>query len=109
VPRECRRRASPTGTGNTGGVRTVPLVGDKAWFGPRRFGWGLSPMSPEGWVLTAASLVATFVLARRAPERPMVRRIPAIVLVIVAVGKGTAPGGPRARSALRAAEQTGGP
>ena len=64
MPRGCRRRASPTGTGNTGGVRTVPLVGDKAWFGPRRFGWGLSPMSPEGWVLTAASLVATFVLAR---------------------------------------------
>src|ERR1019366_1097023 len=25
-------------------VRTAPLIGRKAWFGPRRFGWGLDPV-----------------------------------------------------------------
>jgi len=25
----------------------------KGWFGPRRIGWGVSPRSWEGWVVTA--------------------------------------------------------
>ena len=33
------------------------------WFGPRRYGWGLTPISWQGWVLTAAYVVAVFVLA----------------------------------------------
>jgi hypothetical protein len=28
----------------------------KAWFGPRRLGWGLSPASWEGWLTTVVCL-----------------------------------------------------
>ena len=31
----------------------------KAWFGPKRVGWGLSPRSWQGW-LTIAAFVAAF-------------------------------------------------
>jgi len=36
-----------------------------AWFGPRRFGWGLSPASWQGWIALAvwtAALVAGLTL-----------------------------------------------
>jgi hypothetical protein len=35
----------------------------RPWFGPRRYVWGLKPISWPGWVLTAAYVVAVFVLA----------------------------------------------
>jgi len=33
------------------------------WFGPRRYGWGLTPISWQGWVVTAAYVAAVFALA----------------------------------------------
>jgi hypothetical protein len=38
-------------------------VNGRPWFGPRRYGWGLTPISWQGWVLTGAYVVAVFVLA----------------------------------------------
>jgi hypothetical protein len=35
----------------------------RPWFGPRRYGWGLKPVSWQGWVCTAAYLAAVLVLA----------------------------------------------
>jgi hypothetical protein len=35
----------------------------RPWFGPRRYGWGLTPISWQGWVLTGAYVAAVFVLA----------------------------------------------
>jgi hypothetical protein len=35
----------------------------RPWFGPRRYGWGLTPVSWEGWLLTAAYTAAVFALA----------------------------------------------
>jgi uncharacterized membrane protein AbrB (regulator of aidB expression) len=35
----------------------------RPWFGPRRYGWGLKPVSWQGWFLTCAYVVAVFVLA----------------------------------------------
>jgi hypothetical protein len=32
-------------------MRMRPLLGRKAWFGPKRMGWGLGPVSLEGWAL----------------------------------------------------------
>jgi hypothetical protein len=29
----------------------------RGWFGPKRIGWGISPRSWEGWVVTAVLLV----------------------------------------------------
>ena len=33
------------------------------WFGRRRYGWGLKPVSWQGWVLTAAYVAGVFALA----------------------------------------------
>ncbi len=57
-------------------MRTTPLIGRKPWFGPRRSGWGLAPISWEGWALTGAFVVLAFL-------------------------KGTSPGGAKARRALK--------
>jgi hypothetical protein len=76
----------------------TPLVGEKAWFAPRRLGWGLSPVSVEGWIATVGLLSLGFLFARRSPENQWMRRLPGIGLLVVAVAKGTAPGGPRARA-----------
>jgi hypothetical protein len=35
----------------------------RPWFEPKRYGWGLTPISWQGWVLTGAYVVAVFVLA----------------------------------------------
>lgn len=89
-------------------MRTTPLIGEKVWFGPRRLGWGLSPESIEGWLVTATAVALTFVAARTWPAHPLARRLPMIALVVVAVTKGTSPGGRRARSALVATRATAG-
>lgn len=86
-------------------MRTTPLVGKKVWFGPRRFGWGLSPVSVEGWVATFIATALSFWIRRRWPERALVRQAPMIVLVVVAVVKGTAPGGRQSRLALTASDR----
>ncbi len=59
-------------------------------------------MTVEGWTATGVVVLATVVLARRFPGRSLVRRIPSVALVAVAVAKGTAPGGHRAWAALHA-------
>ncbi len=37
-----------------------------AWFGPKRWGWGWSPASWQGWVVTLAFSVAGQIVRRRA-------------------------------------------
>jgi hypothetical protein len=78
-------------------MRTSPIVGDKAWFGPRRLGWGLEPVSPEGWIVVFG--VAGLVMAlRRYQLRSAWFRYPMLgAFLVLAVLKGTAPGGPAAR------------
>lgn len=83
-------------------VRSTPLLGRKAWFGPHRIGWGLGPASIEGWLVTAVSVLAGR-LARRWPKRSVKRNLPSLALVAIALLKGTAPGGPRAYRAYRQA------
>jgi hypothetical protein len=41
----------------------------RPWFGPKRYGWGLTPVSWQGWVLTAAYVAAVFALAITLPTR----------------------------------------
>jgi hypothetical protein len=33
------------------------------WFGPKRYGWGLTPTSWQGWLLTAVFVAVVIVLA----------------------------------------------
>ena len=35
----------------------------RPWFRPKRYGWGLTPTSWQGWVLTGAYVGAVFVLS----------------------------------------------
>ncbi|MDR0344618.1 MAG: hypothetical protein LBI49_16190 [Nocardiopsaceae bacterium] len=76
-------------------MRTKPLLGQKPWFGPKRLGWGLSPVSPEGWVISAVAVVATVGLAAAARRDRWTALLPVIVLLVIVFLKGTSPGGPR--------------
>jgi hypothetical protein len=89
-------------------VRLTPLVGKKPWFGPRRLGWGLSPVSYQGWALTAGVAGALVWLRRgeRDPRTtaPLATAITAAFVLVVFL-KGTDPGGRRARIAFEAARK----
>jgi hypothetical protein len=82
-------------------LRTHPLMGTKPWFAPRRFGWGLGPVSAEGWAVVAAALGLSG-LARRRGQRGL-EPLLGLAVVLIAALKGTSPGGPRARRAYEAA------
>jgi hypothetical protein len=87
-------------------VRTSPLIGRKAWFGPRRLGWGLAPVAPEGWAVVAAgAAVAVVARARGGGRAAQVSVLTALLLVVVL--KGTAPGGPLARRRFEEARRAG--
>lgn len=77
-------------------MRSSPILGKKVWFGPRRFGWGLGPRSTEGWIVTAAAVAASIIAAVKWPKRPILRTAPVAVFIVVAILKGTSPGGPKA-------------
>jgi hypothetical protein len=38
----------------------------KGWFGPKRFGWGVSPRSWEGWLAMLAWVIGLVALLRQA-------------------------------------------
>ena len=88
-------------------MRTKPLIGRKAWFGPRRFGWGLSPVSLEGWLLTLL-VIGLSVAAKKTGRETLNNRVmPAFVILILL--KGTSPGGSRKRREFeRARDQAAG-
>ena len=95
-------------------MRTKPLLGRKAWFGPRQVGWGLSPISVEGWGVTAAAAAAAVGLAvadRSDRWTALIARKSAIVvtpLVVIVFLKGTSPGGRRAWKEFQASKERGG-
>jgi hypothetical protein len=76
-------------------MRTAPVLGSKAWFGPRRLGWGLSPVSPEGWAVTAVAVAAIIVVTALTRHHWWLSVLVVIVLLAVVFLKGTSPGGPQ--------------
>jgi MFS-type transporter involved in bile tolerance (Atg22 family) len=76
-------------------MRTRPLLGRKAWFGPRRKGWGLSPVSAEGWVVSLAAAIAAIALGTLGHRERWTAVLPVILLLVIVFLKGTAPGGQR--------------
>ena len=76
-------------------MRTSPLMGRKAWFGPRRMGWGLSPASAEGWVVSAVAAAAAVGLAVTDRRARWTALLVVIVLLVIVFVKGTSPGGAR--------------
>jgi hypothetical protein len=84
-------------------MRTSPIIGTKAWFGPRRFGWGLEPVSTEGWLATFAFAAVTIVIRRKKLGPRWIRYALGGGFLIFTVLMGSAPGGPGARSDFDAA------
>jgi hypothetical protein len=87
-------------------MRNTPLIGKKAWFGPRRFGWGLDPVSPEGWTVTAIAALLSVAAKRGQRATRIGAGLLLAALLVTAVLKGTTPGGPRARRAFEEARAT---
>jgi hypothetical protein len=89
-------------------MRTKPLLGRKAWFGPRRMGWGLSPVSAEGWVVSAAAAAAAIGLAAADRRGRWIALLVVILLLVIVFLKGTSPGGPRAWEEFQASKDRDG-
>jgi hypothetical protein len=86
-------------------MRIRPLIGEKLWFAPRRYGgWGWSPVSWEGWILVAAFVVAILVPIPMLNPQQHGTAFTAwtvglvAVLIVCCVLKGTRPGGASARA-----------
>jgi hypothetical protein len=86
-------------------MRTSPVLGRKAWFGPQRLGWGLQPVSIEGWAVTLALSSLGYFTRRRKLPTPWIRFAVISGYLLVAVLKGAAPGGARARAAFDTARK----
>jgi hypothetical protein len=84
-------------------VRTSPLIGRKAWFGPRRLGWGLGPVSAEGWLVTLGFTVLALSTSKRTVAPKWVRYPILGSFLLLLILKGAAPGGARARADFDAA------
>lgn len=54
----------------------------RVWFGPKRFGWGVSPASWEGWAATGLVILAMVVTANLFREEA---RVWALMLAEIAV------------------------
>lgn len=88
-------------------MRTKPLIGRKAWFGPRRLGWGLSPASAEGWVVTGVAVAATIALSSLLRHQRWAGLLVVAALLIIVFVKGTSPGGSSEWQEFQASRQRG--
>ena len=76
----------------------MPRLTKEPWFGPKRIaGWGWTPISTAGWVVTAVALVLV-VVSLTTLARPW--NALGVIVVALALGgtaslTGTSPGGPR--------------
>ena len=67
----------------------------RPWFGQRRVGWGLRPISWQGWLLTVLYLLVAFAAARALAAHHVALFVTALVvltagyvLVVVATSSG---------------------
>ncbi|WP_269516069.1 hypothetical protein [Brevundimonas subvibrioides] len=57
----------------------------RGWFGPKRWGWGASPASWEGWLATGIMALAMIGASTVLGERPHGWIAPVLVLVVYLV------------------------
>lgn len=83
-------------------MRVRPRVGTKLWFGPRRLGYGWTPVSWEGWlvsILGVVGILAPFALStgqRRGSGYMAWTLFVVAMLLFACVLKGSSPGGSEA-------------
>lgn len=85
-------------------MRAKPLIGRKAWFGPRRLGWGWSPVTAEGWTVLVVGVGGVIVLAAAVPHALWASLVVAVVTLAIIILKGASPGGPTERRKFRAVQ-----
>lgn len=69
------------------------------WFAPKRYGFGATPVTWQGWALTFGFVAITILLAMKFANRPIVLSailVPLVVLFLV-IGARTTKGGWRWR------------
>ena len=62
----------------------IPIT-RKPWFGPRRFGWGWTPVAWEGWLVTGVIVVLIVVSGTVLPPTARTVAVIALVAVLMAV------------------------
>jgi hypothetical protein len=55
------------------------------WFAPKRYGWGATPNTWQGWALTIGFVAILILLSRRFADRPVLLFGAAAPLVVVFV------------------------
>jgi hypothetical protein len=84
-------------------MRITPVVGRKAWFGPRRLGWGLEPVSREGWIVTLIFAILALLAGRTKLNSRSIKYAFGAGFLLFMILKGAAPGGAGARADFDAA------
>lgn len=77
-------------------------MGRVAWFGPRRAGWGWSPVTVAGWSVLGTGIAVILVLAFTLPHMWWVSLLAVVAMLAVIFLKGTSPGGPAEWSEFQA-------
>jgi hypothetical protein len=84
-------------------MRTTPRIGTKLWFGPKRAGgWGWSPVSVEGWLVTAVAIMMVIAPIPFLDDDAVawwywtLAGVSVVGILAISYLKGTSPGGRRA-------------
>lgn len=72
----------------------MPPLTRRPWFGPRRFGWGWTPVTWQGWVVSlvfiAATLAAAWLLSSTLRTKVIIALV--VALLVTSYLTGGAPG-----------------
>lgn len=77
-------------------MRIRPIIGRKAWFGPKSLGWGWGPIAWEGWIagVVFIAIVSLYPILFDDTHRDVVALSATGALILLCLLKGTSPGGP---------------
>jgi hypothetical protein len=61
-----------------------PHIPGTAWFGPKRIGWGVSPRSLAGWIVTALMVISVVAVVLHNPQQFYLALIPVAIFAVIA-------------------------
>jgi hypothetical protein len=67
------------------------------WFGPKHIGWGLQPVTPQGWVLSGIFVLVVIIAAVRGSGIGVI--VATVVFLALVALTAEKPGGQRSRRA----------
>ncbi|HEY3637467.1 MAG TPA: hypothetical protein VGK90_04890 [Rhizomicrobium sp.] len=71
------------------------MITKRPWFGPKRFGWGWTPVSWEGWfvtVLSMAVVIAAIIVFSASPMTVYISVATVAALIVICLLTGAGPG-----------------